>query len=153
MERESSVYKEYLQILERELVPAFGCTEPIAIAYGTALAADILGKMPEKIRVEASGNIIKNVKSVIVPGTGGMKGIQTAAAAGVVAGHPERKLELLEELTREDQQAIRDYLKKAEIQIQKAGGCRTFDLTVTVWSGVREAKVQIADSHTNVVHI
>ena len=153
MERESSVYKEYLQILERELVPAFGCTEPIAIAYGTALAADILGKMPEKIRVEASGNIIKNVKSVIVPGTGGMKGIQTAVAAGVVAGHPERKLELLEELTREDQLAIRDYLKKAEIQIQKAGGCRTFDLTVTVWSGVREAKVQIADSHTNVVHI
>lgn len=153
MERESSVYKEYLQILERELVPALGCTEPIAIAYGAALAADILGERPEKIRVEASGNIIKNVKSVIVPGTGGMKGIQTAAAAGIIAGRPERKLELLEGLTREERQEIGDYLEKTEIQICKAAGCRTFDLTVTVWGGNQEAKVQIADSHTNVVHI
>lgn len=153
MERDSSIYKEYLCILERELVPALGCTEPIAIAYAAALAAEVLGKRPDTIRVEASGNIIKNVKSVIVPGTGGMKGIQTAAAAGIIAGSPERKLELLEELDAADRQAVREYMEKTQIRIEKAGGCRTFDLTVTVWAKEEEAKVRIADSHTNVVRI
>ncbi|MFR2478023.1 L-serine ammonia-lyase, iron-sulfur-dependent, subunit alpha, partial [Eisenbergiella sp.] len=153
MERDSSIYKEYLCILERELVPALGCTEPIAIAYAAALAAEVLGKRPDTIRVEASGNIIKNVKSVIVPGTGGMKGIQTAAAAGIIAGSPQRKLELLEELDAADRQAIREYMENTEIRIEKAGGSRTFDLTVTVWAKEEEAKVRIADSHTNVVRI
>ena len=153
MERDSSIYKEYLCILERELVPALGCTEPIAIAYAAALAAEVLGKRPDTIRVEASGNIIKNVKSVIVPGTGGMKGIQTAAAAGIIAGSPQRKLELLEELDAADRQAIREYMENTEIRIEKAGGSRTFDLTVTVWAKEEEAKVRITDSHTNVVRI
>ena len=94
MEHNSSIYREYLRILEQELVPAFGCTEPIAIAYAAALAAQTLGERPDRLLVEASGNIIKNVKSVIVPNTGGMKGIQAAAAAGVVSGRPEDKLEL-----------------------------------------------------------
>lgn len=89
MEHNSSIYREYLRILEQELVPAFGCTEPIAIAYAAALAALTLGERPDRLLVEASGNIIKNVKSVIVPNTGGMKGIQAAAAAGVVSGRPE----------------------------------------------------------------
>lgn len=151
MERNSSIYREYLRILEQELVPAFGCTEPIAIAYAAALAAQTLGERPDRLLVEASGNIIKNVKSVIVPNTGGMKGIQAAAAAGVVSGRPEDKLELLESLTEEQRGEIRDYLQTADIRIQKAGGCRTFDLTVTVWAGNREARVRIADSHTNVV--
>ena len=121
MEHNSSIYREYLRILEQELVPAFGCTEPIAIAYAAALAAQTLGERPDRLLVEASGNIIKNVKSVIVPNTGGMKGIQAAAAAGVVSGRPEDKLELLEGLTEEQRGEIRDYLQTADIRIQKAG--------------------------------
>ena len=118
MEHNSSIYREYLRILEQELVPAFGCTEPIAIAYAAALAAQTLGERPDRLLVEASGNIIKNVKSVIVPNTGGMKGIQAAAAAGVVSGRPEDKLELLEGLTEEQRGEIRDYLQTADIRIQ-----------------------------------
>ena len=87
MERNSLVYQTCLDILRRELVPAMGCTEPVALAYCAAVARATLGALPERIRVEASGNIIKNVKSVVVPHTGGMRGIQAAAAAG--AGNRE----------------------------------------------------------------
>lgn len=83
MEHNSSIYREYLRILEQELVPAFGCTEPIAIAYAAALAAQTLGERPDRLLVEASGNIIKNVKSVIVPNTGGMKGIRPRQPQGL----------------------------------------------------------------------
>ena len=86
MDRTDSRYMAYIRILEEELLPAMGCTEPIAIAYAAAKASFILGKRPEKLIVEVSGNIIKNVKSVVVPHTGGLRGIQAAAAAGAVAG-------------------------------------------------------------------
>ena len=82
MKREDKMYQQYLQILHEELIPAMGCTEPIAIAYGAAKAREILGTEPEKIVVDASGNLIKNVKSVVVPNTGGLKGIEVAAAVG-----------------------------------------------------------------------
>ena len=86
MEKSNAKYGAYIRILEEELVPAMGCTEPIAIAYGAAKAREVLGALPEEVVVEASGNIIKNVKSVVVPNTGGLHGIEAAAAAGVVAG-------------------------------------------------------------------
>ena len=85
----------YAQILNEELLPAMGCTEPIAVAYCAAKARAVLGAMPERVLVEASGNIIKNVKSVIVPNTDGMKGIQAAAAAGIVAGRDDLALEVI----------------------------------------------------------
>ena len=88
MEKRDTKYLRYLQILREELIPAMGCTEPIAIAYGAARARVLLGEKPERILVEASGNLIKNVKSVVVPNTGGLKGIQAAAAAGALAGKP-----------------------------------------------------------------
>ena len=90
MKRDDKKYQQYLQILHEELIPAMGCTEPIAIAYGAAKAREILGMEPEKILVDASGNLIKNVKSVVVPNTGGLKGIEVAAAVGAVAGKPEK---------------------------------------------------------------
>ena len=99
-------YQNYIQILREELVPAMGCTEPIAIAYGAAKARELLGEMPESVLVEASGNIIKNVKSVGVPNTGGLKGIEAAAAAGIVAGRAEKILEVIETNTTEDTEMI-----------------------------------------------
>lgn len=88
-------YDNYIKILKEELVPAFGCTEPIAIAYCAAKAREVLGKDPEKVVIEASNNIIKNVKSVIVPNTGGLKGIPAAVAAGIVAGDATKQLEVI----------------------------------------------------------
>ena len=92
MEKENVKYGAYVQILKEELITAMGCTEPIALAYAAARCRELLGKLPEKVIVKVSGSIIKNVKSVVVPNTGGMKGIKTAVAAGLVAGRPERKL-------------------------------------------------------------
>ena len=95
-------YSQYLQILKEELIPAMGCTEPIAMAYAAAKARAVLGNMPEKIDIVISGNIIKNVKSVIVPNTGGLKGITAAIAAGVAVGNADKQLEVLAEVKQED---------------------------------------------------
>ena len=106
------VYEEYIAILKEELVPALGCTEPIAIAYAAAKAREILGKLPEEIVVSCSGNIIKNVKAVIVPTTGDLKGIETSAILGAVGGNAEKKLEVLVDVTDEDLKITRELLKK-----------------------------------------
>ena len=95
MEKSNVKYDAYIHILEEELVPAMGCTEPIAIAYGAAKGREVLGALPDQVVVEASGNIIKNVKSVVVPNTGGLHGIEAAAAAGVVAGRADLLLEVI----------------------------------------------------------
>ena len=105
MKKNDPRYRNFVQILREELVPAMGCTEPIAIAYGAAKAREVLGCLPESIRVEASGNIIKNVKSVVVPNTGGLKGIEAAAAAGAVAGDAGKILEVISQVT-EDRKSV-----------------------------------------------
>ena len=92
------LYQDYVNILKEELVPAMGCTEPIAIAYAAAVARQTLGALAERMEVEASGNIIKNVKSVFVPNTGGLRGIPAAAAAGMAAGNPALELEVLSQI-------------------------------------------------------
>ena len=102
-------YQDYVQILREELVPAMGCTEPIAIAYGAAKAREVLGSIPERVLVEASGNIIKNVKSVVVPNTGGLTGIEASAAAGIVAGTADLMLDVISQVTDAEKAAIRDY--------------------------------------------
>ena len=99
MDKTNEKYGAYLQILKEELVPAMGCTEPIAIAYGAAKGRELLGGLPDQVLVEASGNIIKNVKSVVVPNTGGLHGIEAAAAAGVVAGQAGLMLEGISQVT------------------------------------------------------
>ena len=105
-------YKNYVQILKEELRPAMGCTEPIAIAYAAAKSAEILGARPDKLLVEVSGNIIKNVKSVVVPHTGGLRGIQAAAAAGAVAGDAGAELEVISNVTPAQIEEINAYLNK-----------------------------------------
>ncbi len=146
-------YISYLEILKEELLPAMGCTEPIAIAYGAAKAREILGCLPEKITVEASGNIIKNVKSVVVPNTGGLRGIEAAAAAGAVAGKAEKLLEVIADVTAEQKRLIAAYLREHEIRVLPAAGDVVFDIVLTLAAGDGVVKLRIADHHTNIIHI
>lgn len=153
MDRKDPKYGSFVQILREELVPAMGCTEPIAVAYGAAKARDVLGKEPEKVLVEASGNIIKNVKSVVVPNTDGLWGIEAAAAAGIVAGKADKMLEVIAEVTPAQKQAIRDYLDSHEIAVRPAEGDVVFDIILTLTAGSDTVKLRIKDYHTNIVYI
>ncbi len=153
MKREDNIYQIYVQILKEELVTAMGCTEPIAISYAAAKARAVLGELPEKIVVKASGSIIKNVKSVVVPNTGGLRGIEAAAAAGVVCGNENKKLEVLSEIESEDIERIKGYLGRADIKVEYQETGRTFDLSVCVYKEHSQASVRITDYHTNIVQI
>ena len=146
-------YDSYVKILEEELIPAMGCTEPIAIALAAAKARTALGTVPEQCRVEVSGNIIKNVKAVTVPNTGGLKGIEAAAAAGLAAGREDLELEVLSQVTPEDIDAMHRLLETCEIRVVPAGGDRIFYINVTVLAGEHSACCEIVDFHTNVTRI
>ena len=116
----TALYETYVQILHEELVPAMGCTEPIAVAYAGALARQTLGALPERIELTVSGNIIKNVKSVIVPHTGGRKGLPVAVAAGVRVGDADAQLEVLANVTEDQLPLLDEYLSAAEITVSKS---------------------------------
>lgn len=146
-------YDSYVRILKEELIPAMGCTEPIAIALAAAKAREALGAVPERCRVEVSGNIIKNVKAVTVPNTGGLKGIEAAAAAGIVAGRADLELEVLSQVTREEIEAMGAFLGACEIKVVPAEGDRIFFINVTVAAGGHSACCEIVDFHTNIVRI
>ena len=151
MKRSDTAYSMYLDILREELVPAMGCTEPIAIAYAAAAAREKLGCLPEQVTVAVSGNIIKNVKSVVVPHTGGLRGIEAAAAAGIVAGRAERRLEVLSEVTPEEIEAIGRFLREADIQIEHLDTPYIFDIRITLRRGENSAMARIVGNHTNLV--
>ena len=153
MKREDIRYGSYVQILKEELVPAMGCTEPIALAYGAAKAREVLGTMPDRVVIGASGSIIKNVKSVIVPNTNGLKGIPAAATAGIVAGKSEKKLEVIAEVTPEEIAGMRTFMDIVPIEVHHFHNGLTFDIIVTVYKGESYAKVRIVNFHTNIVHI
>lgn len=146
-------YGNYLKILQEELVPATGCTEPIAIAYGAAKARELLGVLPESVLVEASGNIIKNVKSVVVPNTDSLKGIEAAAAAGIVAGQSDKILEVISEVTPAQRAEIRVYLADHPIVVKPAEGDKVFDILITLRAGNNHVKLRISDYHTHIVYI
>lgn len=153
MKKTDKKYQAYIQILKEELVPAAGCTEPIALAYAAAKAKEVLGMMPERIHIDASGSIIKNVKSVIVPNTGGLKGIPAAAAAGVVAGKAERKLEVIAAVTSEQIAEIRQFLEITPMHVSHVENGITFEIAVTLYAKGSYSLVRIANHHTNIVHI
>ena len=153
MLKEDPRYETYVRILKEELLPAMGCTEPIAIAYCAAIAAKTLGTLPERVLVEASGNMIKNVKSVVVPNTDGLRGIEAAAAAGLVAGNPDRLLEVIAEVSPAQKEAIQEYLSRKCIQVRPKADGEILDIVVHGWAGGHEAQVRIAGKHTNVVLI
>ena len=145
--------EKYIAILEEELIPAMGCTEPIALAYASALARKTLGSLPERAELSVSANIVKNVKSVIVPHTGSLRGIEAAAAAGIVAGDADRELEVLSAVTEAQIPRIREYLNSARIDVRTSESGYIFDILVTVFAGPSSASVRIAGNHTNVIRI
>ena len=142
-----------IAILKDQVVPALGCTEPIAIAYAGAKARQLLGVMPEHCRVRCSGNIIKNVKSVVVPNTNSLKGIEAAAAAGIVAGQSDKILEVISEVTPAQRAEIRVYLADHPIVVKPAEGDKVFDILITLRAGNNNVKLRISDYHTHIVYI
>ena len=148
-----SVVSAYKTILREELLVAMGCTEPISIAYAAAILRKAMGCIPERIVAELSGNIIKNVKSVIVPATGGLHGIEAAIAAGIVAAVPEKKLEVLSVLTPADHKRIADYCDKCVFAVTEMDTIHPFDLRLTGYCGVEYASVRIQKNHTNVIQV
>ena len=153
MYQQDANYQKYVHILREELRPAMGCTEPIAIAYAAAKARAVLGAMPERLLVEVSGNIIKNVKSVVVPHTGGLRGIPTAAAAGTVAGDADAELEVLSRVTEQEIAAMGAFLEKTPIEVRHADTGHIFDIMITAYCGDDSSFVRIVDYHTNVVSV
>ena len=143
----------YVGILKDELVPAMGCTEPIAIAYAAAKARATLGAFPTSCDIAVSGNIIKNAKSVVVPHTGGMKGIEAAVVAGLVAGNPEARLEVLSFVSEEDIEMMKKVIKTLPVSLSVSDSEYPFDIIVTVHSGSDNATVRIINRHTNIVSI
>ena len=150
---DAATYQDYVNILHEELVPAMGCTEPIAIAYAAAVARQTLGRPAQRMEVEASGNIIKNVKSVFVPNTGGLRGIPAAAAAGMAAGDPALELEVLSSIGEEEQAAIRQYLADTPIAVKLADSPFIFDIAIRAWAGEDSVLVRIVNYHTNIVRV
>lgn len=130
-----------------------GCTEPIAIAYCASKARSVLGCLPEKVSIEVSGNIIKNVKSVIVPNTNGLKGIEAAATAGIIAGDPQKVLEVISEVSSEQKEEIRSYLNKRNIEIQPSKGEELLHISITAFGSGSYSRVTIQGYHTNIVLI
>ena len=153
MERNSAVYQTYLQILKEELVPAMGCTEPIAVAYCAAKARQVLGKMPDQVVVEASGNIIKNVKSVVVPNTGGRRGLSAAAAIGIVAGDPDKELEVISQVTAAQQEELAAFLDNTPITVKPALSDLVLDIWIHLYAGEDQASVRIINHHTGLASI
>jgi len=151
MDRE--IYNAYVRLLEQELVPAMGCTEPIAVAYAAAVAKDALGRIPEAVEITVSANIIKNVKSVIVPNTGGLHGLEAAAAAGIIAGQAEKKLLVISQVTPAQMAEIASYLQKAQFTVTESEDGSLFDIQITLTAGGKTASCRICDSHTNVVSV
>lgn len=150
---EDRVYQGYLDILKEELLPAMGCTEPVSVAYAAALARHTLGALPSRAEISVSGNILKNVKSVIVPNTGGLKGVAAAAAAGIVAGDHTAQLQVISGVTDAQREEIRAFLSSAEITVKKSDSGCIFDIGVRVDGGGHTAYARIEGHHTFIAQL
>lgn len=153
MDRTDGLYQSFLNVLQEELVPAMGCTEPVAIAYAAARARDVLGEPPRGVTIELSDNIIKNVHSVVVPNTDGLRGTAAAAAAGIVAGDAEKGLEVISSVSNDQKRAIRSFLECVEIKVSRMETDAVIDLVVSLFSETSRSSVRIAHYHTNIVSI
>lgn len=153
MKKSDPRYQTYIDILKEELVPAFGCTEPIALAYAAAKARQVLGSLPDRVLLQVSGSIIKNVKSVIVPNTGHLKGIPAAAAAGIIAGDPDKELEVISQVPEKKIDEIRTFLENVCIEVEHIDHGHVFDIIVTEYKGDSFVRIRILDTHTNIVQI
>ena len=142
---------QFIAILQEELVPALGCTEPIAIAYAGAHARALLGKIPDRVCIKSSGNIIKNVKSVTVPNSGNMKGIPAAAAIGIIGGNPDKGLEVLADITEADIIRTKEFLEQVPCKVSLLDTVASLHFIVEVFAGADSASVEIIHQHTNIV--
>lgn len=150
---DQKVYQNCVAILKEELVPALGCTEPIAVAYAAARARQALGCMPEKMTAECSGNIIKNVKGVIVPATGDLRGIRAAAILGAVGGDPDRELEVLTSVTPEDVARVRTLLKQGLCKEALLDTPAKLHIIIRMSGGGHTSMAEIIHSHANIVRV
>lgn len=150
---DEQLYRAYVAILKEELIPAMGCTEPIAVAYCAAWAKKALGCAPETVAVHASANIIKNVKSVVVPNTGGQRGIAAAAAAGIVSGRTEAELQVLAELSAAQIGEIKTLLDHVPVTVDRSDNDYIFDIQVELAGGGHTAFAQISGFHTNLIEL
>ena len=150
---EKSLYDNYVNILKHELIPALGCTEPIAIAYASAKARQVLGEMPDRIEMNLSGNIIKNVKGVTVPNSGGLKGMEVAAVLGAVGGNADVALEVLESVKPEDIELTKKLVAEGICSCELAEGVANLYVEAKAIKGEHYAKVTIVDHHTNITKI
>ena len=153
MKKGDHLYQQYLDILHEELRPAMGCTEPIALAYAAAKATQVLGAVPEKIRLFVSGNIIKNVKSVVVPNTGGLHGMAAAICAGIIAGDADKELQVISAVPVEKHAQIKAYMESVDLDIQPAYSDLVFDIDLFVYAGEDTVQLRIINHHTNIVVI
>ena len=153
MKKGDHIYQQYLNILAEELRPAMGCTEPIALAYAGARARQVLGKLPDKVDIFVSGNIIKNVKSVIVPNTGGLHGIGPAVCAGIVAGDADKVLEVISQVSDTQKQQLHSFMETVPVQIRPANSCLVFDIDLTLRAGEDRVRLRIINHHTNIVYV
>ena len=153
MQRGDQLYQQYINILKEELRPAMGCTEPIALAYAGAKARQILGKQPDKVRLFVSGNIIKNVKSVVVPNTGGLHGMAAALCAGIVAGDADKELQVISNVPKAAHADIKAYMESLDLDIQPADSDLVFDIDVFEYAGEDCVRLRIINHHTNIVTI
>ncbi len=147
------LYQKYIAILQEELRPAMGCTEPIALAYAGAKARQVLGALPDRVRLAVSGNIIKNVKSVVVPNTGGQRGMAAALCAGIVAGNPDRELQVISQVPAAMHETIRTYRDTVDLEIVPAESTLVFDIDLRVFAGADQVRLRIVNNHTNIVCI
>ena len=150
---DSDIVQSYIDILHEELVPATGCTEPTAIAYCAATLQKLLGCRAERVEAVLSGNILKNVKSVVVPNTGGRKGIRPAIAAGMIAGDPTKGLQVIAEVPQEKQAEIEEFLKTTEIDILCGESPCRLDIDLRAWGGEHSARARVTNHHTNLVYL
>ena len=153
MKKGDKLYNQYLAILREELRPAMGCTEPIALAYAAAKARQVLGAVPQKMKLFVSGNIIKNVKSVVVPNTGGLHGMAAAVCAGIIAGDPDKELQVISAVPKETHAEIKTYMESVELDIQPAYSDLVFDIDLFVYAGEDTVRLRIINHHTNIVRI
>ena len=153
MQKGDHLYQQYVNILKEELRPAMGCTEPIAMAYAGAKARQILGRVPEKIKLFVSGNIIKNVKSVVVPNTGGLHGMAAAVCTGILLGDPDKELEVISAIPKDKHGELKAYLESVEMDIQPSYSDLVFDIDLFVYAGEDTARLRIINHHTNIVRM
>ncbi|MBE7088917.1 MAG: serine dehydratase subunit alpha family protein [Clostridiales bacterium] len=147
------IYENCLNALKEELLPAMGCTEPIAVAYAAALARDTLGMLPTTVEIAVSGNILKNVKSVVVPNTGGLRGVVSATAAGIALGVAENKLEVLANVNDSCKDKILNYLNATQFTVSQSTSECIFDISIKAINGENYSLVRITGHHTNIVRI